>query len=81
MPHAPGSGFPHPFSYDTSQEDVVLDEVTGLMWAKAQSQPLSHDDAAAYCGGLSAGGYCDWRLPTRIEAVSILDLSRARPAA
>lgn len=81
MPHPPGTGFPNPFSYDTSQEDVVLDEVTGLMWAKVQSQPLSHDDAADYCGALATGGYCDWRLPTRIEMVSILDLTRARPAA
>lgn len=81
MPHPPGTGFPNPFSYDTSQEGVVLDEVTGLMWTEVQSELLSHDDAAAYCGALSTGGYCDWRLPTRIEVVSIIDLTRARPAA
>ena len=82
MPHPPGTGFPNPFSYDTSQEGVVLDEVTGLMWMKVvqSSQPLSHDEAAAYCGALSTGGYCDWRLPTRIELVSILDHTRVRPA-
>jgi hypothetical protein len=35
--------------------------------------------AAAYCKSLARGGHCDWRLPTRIELVSLVDYARAAP--
>ena len=34
---------------------------------------ISAEDAAAYCEALELGGRDDWRLPLRIELVSILD--------
>lgn len=92
MPHPPGSGPPHPASYDTSVAGVVLDNVTGLMW---QRQGSSRDEsylelgvsgevvsarAQAHCSGLSLGGYDDWRLPSFIELVSLIDFERAAPA-
>src|SRR5690606_34797912 len=80
MPHPVESGLPHPASYDTSQPDVVVDNVTGLMWQREPSESQPYEDAASYCGDLATGGFCDWRLPTRIELVSLVDFTRENPA-
>jgi hypothetical protein len=60
--------------------DVVRDEVTGLSWQRA-SAPGLHEWPAAdgYCAGLALGGFDDWRLPTRIELVSLVDYTRHTP--
>ncbi len=69
-----GAGLPHPASYDTSTTGVVRDRVTGLMWERVGD---GHEDtapeASAYCRRLTLGGCAYWRLPTRIELVSLLD--------
>lgn len=83
MPHPPSSRLPNPAKYDTSQSAVVIDDVTGLMWSRTGSpidEELSFDGAVSYCAESEAGGYCDWRLPTRIELVSLVDFTRAAPA-
>jgi hypothetical protein len=36
--------------------------------------------AETYCASLTTGGHDDWRLPTRLELVSIQDHSRAEPS-
>ena len=84
MPNPPSSGLANPAKYDTSQSDVVIDQVTGLMWPKNASpvdDELSFDAAVAYCAELEAGGYCDWRLPTRIELTSLVDFTQREPSA
>jgi hypothetical protein len=43
------------------------------------TSPMPYSDARAYCAGLTTGG--KWRLPSRIELVSLLDLSRSPAAA
>src|SRR5690606_8866891 len=80
MPHPAESGLPNPVSYDTSQVDIVIDNVTGLMWQREPSQSQPYEDAASYCAELAVGGFCDWRLPTRIELVSLVDSERSLPA-
>ena len=51
------------------------------MWQrKLDDQPLTFADATQHCAGLSLAGYDDWRLPTRLELVSILDTMRTQPA-
>src|SRR5262249_11532454 len=76
------TGWPNPQTYDTRVPGVVMDAVTGLMWQR----DLPGDDAAAsltwqeaqdQCARLRLGSYADWRLPSRIELVSIFDTSRA----
>jgi Protein of unknown function (DUF1566) len=81
MPNAPSSGLPHPQSYDATASGGVLDNVTGLMWQR-RVDPLSmtFDDANALCDRAELGGYRDWRLPSRIELVSILDLVEIQPS-
>jgi hypothetical protein len=83
MPNAPGLGLPHPQSYDTaSHAGVVVDLVTGVAWQREleASAGRSWPDAKAYCESLALGGHDDWRLPTRLELVSIIDASQFDPA-
>jgi hypothetical protein len=72
---------PNPASYDTSTADVVVDNVTGLEWQRLPpATAFMQSDAATYCAGLDLAGHRDWRLPTRIELISILDLRQSSPA-
>ena len=81
MPNSPLPGLPNPQSYDTRIPGVVVDQVTGLMWQRSASNRLEpFTGAERECERLSLGGYDDWRLPSRIELVSILDGTRTQPS-
>jgi hypothetical protein len=69
---------PSPASYALTT-DTVFDSTTGLMWQRDPSTPATMEWATAlgYCTTLSLGGYTGWRLPTRIELLSILDYGQA----
>jgi hypothetical protein len=84
MPNDPASGLPRPQSYDTSVAEIAADKVTGLTWQRdayllstAQAPPVDEILAAAatYCAGLRLGDFSDWRVPSRIELVSLMDFS------
>jgi hypothetical protein len=63
-------------SYDLSVANIVIDKVTGLHWERYQSETArTRPEAVAYCSLSNLGGYSDWRLPSLIELVSLLDLS------
>jgi hypothetical protein len=90
MPNPVNAGLPNQASYDRSSTlGVVKDNVTKLWWqdpvggANASSVNCSggcsQDQASAYCANLVLAGYCDWRLPTRIELVSLIDFTQAPP--
>jgi hypothetical protein len=76
MPNPPSTGLPNPQSYTASADGLVLDNVTGLTWqASVAGPPLAWSDALAYCGTLTlAGG--GWRLPSRIELLSLVDYTQ-----
>jgi hypothetical protein len=58
----------------TSTVDTITDAVTGLMWQrKPEVASKTQVNAAAYCDALSLAAYDDWRLPTRLEYVTLLD--------
>lgn len=74
-------GLPHPQTFDTGRDEVAVDRVTGLMWQRSVgASPTAFADAKQACDRLSLAGYDDWRLPSRIELVSILDLTHVQPA-
>lgn len=53
---------------------TVTDSVTGLVWQlKPASSTKTQADAVSYCAELSLAGQDDWRLPTRLEYVTLLD--------
>ncbi|MEA2748356.1 MAG: hypothetical protein QOI41_2499 [Myxococcales bacterium] len=54
---------------------TVKDTITGLEWQDTTSgQTYDFDGAGAYCDALVYNGASDWRMPTRIEAVSIMSI-------
>jgi len=68
-----GSGLPNEAEYEVSTE-VIRDVVTGLFWdAGPSSEPMAWEEAKAYCAALERGGRRDFRLPGRIELVTVLD--------
>ncbi|MES1204805.1 MAG: DUF1566 domain-containing protein [Pseudomonadota bacterium] len=81
MPNARLPGLPHPHDYDLATTGVVLDRVTGLMWQRsAPNQFFTFSDAGRHCAELRLAGHADWRVPSRIELVSLLDTTRTQPS-
>lgn len=58
----------------SSTVSTLTDSVTGLMWQREpESLTKTQAKAVEYCAELSLGGHDDWRLPTRLEYVTMLD--------
>ncbi len=58
-------------------DDTIQCSVTGLTWERnASNAEVDHATAQAYCAALTLAGENDWRLPTRLEYISLLDLGR-----
>ena len=78
MPNADvdvAAGAPNAASYTDNGDMTVTDDVTGLMWQKAAAPgTYAQAMAVAYCPTLTVGGHRDWRLPTIIELVSLVDV-------
>ncbi|HSY38463.1 MAG TPA: DUF1566 domain-containing protein [Polyangia bacterium] len=81
MPNPASSGLPNPASYTDNGDGTVTDNVTKLVWQKAvtSSQAYSWCNAINYCATLTLAGRT-WRLPTRIELLSLVDFTRTGPA-
>lgn len=82
MPNPASSGLPNPSDYEIDGVNgVVTDKKTGLMWQRnVDVNTYTWSDAKNYCASLVYGGYNDWRLPSRIELVSLVDFTRINPA-
>ena len=72
MPNPAGSGLPNLASYSDNGNGTVTDNVTGLVWERTVNAGSYGQAAAAkYCTDKGTG----WRLPTRIELVSLVNVS------
>jgi hypothetical protein len=81
MPNVPLPGLPNPRRYDTTTPGVVVDRVTGLAWQRSLPNTfLNFDGAVRHCAGMTLAGHRDWRLPSRIELVSLIDTTRTQPS-
>lgn len=72
-----GPGTPNRVSYGLVGVDAVRDDVTNLTWQRAQTTGVTYAQARTTCANLVVGPDSDWRLPSRIELVTLLDLSRS----
>ncbi len=56
--------------------DTVSHALTGRVWQRGvAADTLNFAEAVAYCEGLALAGHSDWRLPTAVELMSVLDLT------
>ncbi|MBF0369868.1 MAG: DUF1566 domain-containing protein [Magnetococcales bacterium] len=63
-------------SFTLTDDELVTDNNTGLMWQKAHNETrLNYDAATTACSELVLGGYSDWRLPNIKELMTIVDFS------
>jgi hypothetical protein len=75
------AGAPNLESYSDNHDGTVTDAVTGLTWQQVvPTATYTQSGALAYCQGLGLAGYRDWRLPSIIELVSIVDYGSYNPA-
>jgi len=65
---------------DSEQWDAVLDESTGLMWAREAVKVTSWAEGENAAGKLRTLGFEDWRVPTRRELLTLVDDTRSGPA-
>ena len=81
MPNPKGLGLPHEQSFTVTKvgdAEVVVDEVTHLMWQRTVNEnTYSWDQAIEFCDRLELAGHSDWRLPARIELISLIDFTRS----
>jgi hypothetical protein len=78
MPNPASAGLPNPVAYVRNADGTVTDNVTGRTW-EGSVDPGSYTQAQAitYCSNKGGG----WRLPTRLEMVSLVDFTIAPPGA
>jgi hypothetical protein len=75
------AGAPNLETYNDNGDGTVTDSVTALMWQQVvPTATYSQAGAVNYCSTLKLAGYSDWRLPSVIELVSIVDLGESRPS-
>ena len=83
MPNGPldvDAGAPNPETYTDNGDQTVTDDVTGLMWQKTvPTASYTVAQASSYCSALTLAGYDDWRLPTRIQLASLVDVRTSPP--
>lgn len=70
----------NPPSYTNNNNGTITDNVTGLMWQQVDGGEMTIENAQLYCDNLTLAGYSDWRLPSPLEAFSILNHQNNNPA-
>ncbi len=82
MPNPAKSGLPNSASYTVSDSgNQVTDNVTGLVWQRnVDSSSYTWQDAKQHCACSTIDGLAGWRLPSRIELVSIADWTASGPS-
>lgn len=77
-----GLAWPTPRFTIQADTNCVLDNLTGLIWARNANMggSMSWSNAIAYCETLDYGGQTDWRLPNRREMLSLIDDGRITPS-
>jgi hypothetical protein len=74
----------HPPDLTDNGNGTVTDNLTGLVWeqktVESEQGIYTFSEAVSYCDNLSLGGSDDWRVPTRREFSTLLNLGTISPA-
>jgi hypothetical protein len=62
-----------PSNQTTKQDGLIFDSVTGLVWPDTALDPIAFAGTASACAALRLGGFDDWRVPTRIELLTLVN--------
>lgn len=65
--------------YIDNGDGTVTDKKTGLIWQKGEVFDVPLEQAKQSADRLTIGGYHDWRMPTILELLSIVDTSLNKP--
>jgi hypothetical protein len=80
MPNPSATGLANQQSYHVDSADLVTDQVTHLQWQQSVGdESYTWSDASAYCTALALPGGA-FRLPTRVELLSLVDYTASNPA-
>lgn len=71
--------FNAPF-YTNNGNGTITDNVTGLIWQQSDGGEMTIENAIIYCDNLVLGGFSDWRLPTKKESMSLMNMDKNNPA-
>jgi hypothetical protein len=65
-----------------NNDGTVTDTTTRLMWSKATlcDKEITQHAAVKLCAELDLAGHADWRIPTRVELLTLVDDTRSKPA-
>jgi hypothetical protein len=81
MPNPVVSTLPNPQKYQIGAGGRVIDQVTHLEWQQTvDAMARDWKTAGEYCSVLKIDGMGGWRLPSRIELLSLVDYTIASPA-
>lgn len=72
---------PTPATSYATTDDAVVDTHTCLVWQRAvPGGTFTLQQAKDYCAGLRLAGHDDWRVPTTVELLSIVERANTNPA-
>jgi hypothetical protein len=77
-----GVAWPNPRFTIQADTNCVLDNLTGLIWARNANLggAMTWSGAITYCEALNYGGQTDWRLPSILELQSLVDYGQINPS-
>ncbi len=65
------------YAVDAEGDPLVTDSITGLTWRSTPLSLMGHTEAEAFCASQKFANLDGWRLPTRIELLSLVDYGAA----
>ena len=77
-----GVAWPNPRFTVQANTNCVLDNLTGLIWARNANQfgQTNWGTCVTNCNNMDYGGQTDWRLPNKRELMSLIDENKYNPA-